>query len=261
MQPNPVRMPTELPCVWVSAGVLSYRQCDREFDCEGCPLYQALRGGAGAAAAAGAMPRASASPMADDAAARFLAHLGAGCTLHLDRAYSQEGLWLEPEASGEVRIGLDDYTLRLLQLVDGVVLPRVGVWFQHGAPCAWINRGRLAIALHCPVAGEVVEVNPRPSLAPAGSGEGSGDQWWFRLRPHEAVAASAGLHRNEALLSWYLGRVRAVHGRLDEVMLPSGGCVGGPLLADGGLPAAELESVLGRDRFEALVAALFPVQI
>ena len=261
MQLNSDRMPSELPCVWVTAGVLSYRPCGREFDCEDCPLYQALRGGAGAAAAASAYAAAGASPSADDPGARFLAQLGAGCTLHLDRAYSQEGLWMEAEASGEVRIGLDDYTLRLLQPVDGVVLPRVGVWFQRGAPCAWINRGRLAIALHCPVACEVVEVHPRPSLAPAAFSERSSDRWWFRVRPHEAVAGSAGLLRNEALLSWYLGRVRAVHGQLDAAMLPSAGRLKGPLLADGGLPAAELESVLGRERFEALVATLFPVQI
>lgn len=261
MQPEPDRMASELPCVWVTAGVLSYRPCDREFDCEACPLYQALRGGASAAAAAGTAIGVPAVAGADDPAARFLAQLGAGCTLHLDRAYSQEGLWLEAGADGDVRIGLDDYTLRLLQPVDGVVLPRAGVWFQRGAPCAWIDRGRLAIALHCPIACEVLEAHPRPSLAPAGDRGKEGGSWWFRVRPHEPLAASVGLLRNEALLSWYLGRVRAVHGQLDVVMHPADGRVAGPLLADGGLPATAIEPVLGRERFEALVATLFPVQI
>jgi glycine cleavage system H lipoate-binding protein len=258
MQPTPDRTRTELPCVWVSAGVLSYRLCDREYDCEGCPLYLALRGGGAAAVAGdGAARSPDAAPGGDDPVARYLAELGAGCTLHLDRAYSAEGLWMERESSGadgELRIGMDDYTLRLLQPVDNVVLPRPGVWLQHRAPCAWVNRGRLAIALRCPVAGEVIEVDPRPALGPPAS-------WWFRIKPHESVALAAGLYRNEALLSWFLTRVRAVHQQLDAAMAPPEGGALGPALSDGGLPTRDLEAVLGRERFEALVGALFPIQI
>lgn len=262
MRPNPDQTSSELPCVWVTAGVLSYRLCDREFDCEGCPLYLALRGGgAGAVAAAGPAGPGPAPVGGDDPVGRFLAELGSGCTLHLDRPYSAEGLWMESTSSGEVRIGLDDYTLRLLQPVDNVVLPRVGTWLQHRAPCAWVNRGRLAIALRCPIAGEVVAVHPRPALAPPRQGDGADDRWWFRLRPHESVAAAAGLYRNEALLGWYLGRVRAVHEHLNAVMAPSAGGVAGPIRADGGLLVGDLEAVLGQGRFEALVGVLFPMQI
>ena len=261
MQSEADRTQPDLPCVWVSAGVLSYRPCDRDFECEGCPLYLALRGGKAEAAAAGS-PASSAVPArSDDAVERYLAELGSGCTLHLDRAYGADGLWLAGEAGDELRVGLDDYTLRLLHPVDDVVLPRVGVWLNHGAPCAWVNRRRLQIALHCPVAGEVVAVHPRPVKGPPRRGEGAAERWWFRLQPHEPVAAAAGVYRNEALLGWYLSRVRAVRDHLDAVLNgPETGGVG-PALADGGLPARDLETVLGRGRFEALVGALFPMHI
>jgi glycine cleavage system H lipoate-binding protein len=251
-----------LPCVWVTAGVLSYRLCDREFDCETCPLHSALRGGHPAALAAdGARAPVFGAAGGDDPVGRFLATLGAGCTLHLDRAYSDDGLWMETTPSGEVRIGLDDYTLRLLQPVDEVVLPRIGSWLPHGAPCAWVYRGRLAIPLRCPVAGEVAAVHPHPTLAPPRDGDVADDRWWFRVRPHEPVAAAAGLFRNEALLGWYLSRVRTVHEHLDAVVSPVEGRLAGPLMNDGGTPTGDLEAVLGRERFEALVAALFPMHI
>ncbi len=32
-----------LKCIWMLAGVLTYRLCDREYDCERCPLDAALR--------------------------------------------------------------------------------------------------------------------------------------------------------------------------------------------------------------------------
>jgi hypothetical protein len=31
-------------CVWMDAGVVNYKLCDRGFDCDRCPLDQALHG-------------------------------------------------------------------------------------------------------------------------------------------------------------------------------------------------------------------------
>lgn len=31
-------------CVWMDAGVLTFKLCDRDFDCEHCPLDAALHG-------------------------------------------------------------------------------------------------------------------------------------------------------------------------------------------------------------------------
>lgn len=33
-----------LPCVWMSAGLVSFKLCDREGECEGCPFDRAMRG-------------------------------------------------------------------------------------------------------------------------------------------------------------------------------------------------------------------------
>ena len=42
---HPVSPDSVRPCLWMSAGLLTYRLCDRDFDCEGCPLDSALRRG------------------------------------------------------------------------------------------------------------------------------------------------------------------------------------------------------------------------
>lgn len=33
-----------LPCVWMSAGLISFKLCDREGECESCPFDRAMRG-------------------------------------------------------------------------------------------------------------------------------------------------------------------------------------------------------------------------
>jgi len=197
----------------------------------------------------------------DDAVERYLAELGSGCTLHLDRAYGAGGLWAAAERGDEVRIGFDDFSLRLLYPVEDVVLPRVGVRLSRGAPCAWVSRRGFAIALHAPLAGEVIAVHARPAACPPRKGEGAGERWWFRMKAAEPVAAAPGLYRNEAVLGWHLGRMRAVRDQLDAVLNGPEARSLGPALADGGQPARDLEAVLGRERFASLVGALFPMHI
>jgi hypothetical protein len=36
------RTPAPMYCVWMDAGVVNYKLCDRGFDCDRCPLDQAL---------------------------------------------------------------------------------------------------------------------------------------------------------------------------------------------------------------------------
>lgn len=33
-----------LPCVWMSAGLVAFKLCDREGECEGCPFDRAMQG-------------------------------------------------------------------------------------------------------------------------------------------------------------------------------------------------------------------------
>ncbi|HEX6865334.1 MAG TPA: hypothetical protein VF414_21075 [Thermoanaerobaculia bacterium] len=35
--------PGVLPCVWMSAGLVAFKLCDREGECEGCPFDRAMR--------------------------------------------------------------------------------------------------------------------------------------------------------------------------------------------------------------------------
>jgi len=38
-----VMPPGLLPCVWMSAGLVAFKLCDREGECESCPFDQAMR--------------------------------------------------------------------------------------------------------------------------------------------------------------------------------------------------------------------------
>lgn len=256
-----------LPCVWVAAGVLNYRLCDREYDCEGCDLFHALRGDtAGASvlppefgAGTGAGRRPSAGPSAADDVDQYFCELLAGCTLQLDRYYSPGHLWVAPGSEGRLAIGIDGHVLRVLHPVDDVLPPRPGTWLKRGEACGWIVRGRRSIPLLGPIAGEVVAINDtfltslRAQRNPA-----AGDAWLMHLEAHESPETIPELARGEEALVHYLREIRTIK----QVLREAGGDPGlGTVMTDGGRIDPNLEQVLGASRYEALVDALFRLQI
>lgn len=257
----------ELPCIWVLAGVLSYRPCDRNYDCEHCELYHALRGRAtpgGEQSGSEAVPgRATgpASAIADDMVNAYVCHLTAGCTLHFDRPYSPEHFWLD-RANGQVTIGLDDHVLRVLYPVEDLVPPKVGMCLKRGEPCGWVVRRRSTIALTMPIGGEVAEVNGRFLDAVRTTHQSGGDEpWFFRVVPHEDVDAVPELYWGERALQWYLHKIEVLKRHLRDAVAPDEHCHLGPVMADGGTPSLDLEAILGVERFEALVDEIFRVHI
>ncbi|MDH3368718.1 MAG: hypothetical protein OEO17_12810, partial [Gemmatimonadota bacterium] len=259
------RVDDELPCIWVLAGVLSYRPCDRNYECEDCELYHALQGGHGGE---GGMDRdavrarahgAPVDPRPGDTVNAFLSRLATGCTLHLDRPHSPGHLWLQSVADDTIRVGLDDHARRVLEPIDEVVLPRTGVWLTRGEPCGWIVRRRLSIPLTDPIAGEVLDVNPR--IEAWRSGPSPNDDWLFTLRPHEHPDQVGDLYRGEHAVRWYLGQIQLLKRHLEAVVsVPQAASVG-PTMEDGGLPTPDLEQVLGRERYRGLVSEMFRTHI
>jgi glycine cleavage system H protein len=261
--------PEELPCVWVTAGVLSYRPCHREYECDGCELYHALRGPdlewEIASAKALRSPPPEARPperepaITDEVVSQYFSQLTGGCALHLDRPYTPGHFWIEEE-EGELKVGLDCQTLRILYPVDDFTLPRPGVWLKRGETLGWLQRGRLILPLTTPISGEVLEVNdtlveeikrygfPREA-AP----------WLLRLAPREPLHAVPDLLKGESMLHWYEGKLALLRSYLQAAVRldPEVEETVGLTLNDGGEPNLNLEEVLGPSLFQQLLERLF----
>lgn len=256
----------EPPCVWVLAGVLNYRLCDRAFECEGCELFHALAGGThtgrsdAPASAPGPGSTSSCSAAGSVAATEEqvtsqLCHVLGDYQLHLDRHYRPPHFWLLDEGDGEVRVGLASHVLRILSPIDEIITPGVGLYLKRDQPCGWITRNGMAISLSMPMSGVVSEVNDVP-LAPYEARPDSGDPgdpWLFRVESSESLSEIEGLVRGEEMLLWYLDSIRMLKRYLREAVSFPGTQMLGPVMADGGERELCLEDVLGRARFERLL--------
>lgn len=257
----------EPTCIWAQAGVLSYRPCDRHYECDGCPLFLALHGGPGLVqdaeleATEPAPGTAAASPWQAALDAQVNAHLSrliAGCTLHLDRAYSPGHWWVDVAKAPALTLGIEGLVLRMLHPVDDIVATRPGVWLRRSEPCGWIVRGHTSVSLHAPIAGEVTEVNDQYlKTLSAWSAYGVGDDWLVRLKAHEDPATVPGLDWGDAAVARVLKNIQLLKRALCEAVGEHVDRAVGVTLADGGEPNLDLEAVLGRGRFDALVDAMF----
>lgn len=251
----------EPPCIWVQAGVLSYRPCDRHYECDTCPLFQTLRGGpAPAEATEGAAEPVSPERAALDAQVnQYLSRLLAGCTLHLDRAYSPGHWWVDASRAPDLTLGIEGLVLRVLHPVDDIVGPPVGVWLRRSEPCGWIRRGHATIPLHAPVAGEVTEVNAEYlKMLRVWNGFGVGDDWLIKLRAHEDLDTVPALYRGDEALTRLHKNLQLLKSALREAAGRQVEGVG-VALADGGEPQLDLEAVLGRNKFTELLDNIFPL--
>ncbi|MCC7292159.1 MAG: hypothetical protein IT449_08890 [Phycisphaerales bacterium] len=138
--------PTET-CAWMAAGVLTYKLCDRHFDCEHCPLDVALRGG------------------------RIEPGFGSRSSLHNacrlavafpeDRLYSIGHTWLQhlKGGNGRLRFGLDGFAAALLAPPRSIRWRAAPGAIQAGQSVCSIAFDGGALRLSAPAGGCLVSCN------------------------------------------------------------------------------------------------------
>ena len=228
------------PCVWMVAGLLGYRICDRDFDCEHCPLDAAIHGAHG-----GRDPGTVEEPGED----------APDWGIRDGLAYHPVYGWVAEAAEGRVRWGIDGLSARLLDHLTEVVVPPSGSEIAVGKFACWVMDDGELVPLRAPVSGRVARANPalgrEPTLV---THDPYGDGWLLELECAGDLSVQPGLcdgpeRRRRA--AWQMRRFHrdaAAYLRLDPTI--------GPTAQDGGERLPGLRRMLGRERYHRLVFAL-----
>ncbi len=84
-----------------------------------------------------------------------------GFNVARDYYYHHGHAWARVEYGGRVRIGVDDFAMRLLGPQDAIDLPRLGDTLGQNRPQATLERGKNTAETLSPVDGKVLAVNPK----------------------------------------------------------------------------------------------------
>jgi glycine cleavage system H lipoate-binding protein len=143
-------------------------------------------------------------------------------------SYFHDGhTWARIESSGLIRVGMDDFSLKLLGKADAFDLPLMGKELSQGKAGWGLKRESNSASVLSPVDGVIIEVNATVRERPGTTNqEPYGEGWLFAVRNQDTKGALKKLMDDAAGLEWMAAEVSKL-----EAMIES---VAGPFAVDGG---------------------------
>ena len=255
----------ELKCVWMTAGLLSYKLCKYDLQCEKCPLDLELR-------------NVSATPSFDLAASQERKNInskearptpswkkessgGDLLTEDLSRLningslfYHPGHTWVKVEKADEVRIGLDYFLGRMIGKVKVIVLPLSGRRCLQGENLCSIIHEDGILHIISPVSGSILSVNQKlkdqPELItkdPLGKG------FLLTLKPKNLQRDQNHLLFGETALSWYQKELERFKAAIISELSPDQQGLG-MTMQDGEINLGDIEKLIEPERYIQLVS-------
>lgn len=227
----------ESTCIWMSAGLIRYKLCDREFDCERCPLDAALRGEPG-------------WQLADQSHA---AEVRRALAFPEDRHYSPGHLWVQGRGDASC-VGLDTVAVALVGIPHRVRWLDGSGAVRAGDPVVALDLPYGSLPLASPASGRAVRRNAAVDKMPALLEEDPyGAGWLFEIEGPAAGGArlvDASVALEQARLDLRHFRRRAALGLLTDADPV------GATMADGGEALTDVRRMLGPQRYLELMREL-----
>ena len=259
------------PCVWMQAGATKFKNCTHYFDCATCTYDHAMAEKVKTGKQAGwqslmrlraEMDRQCRHSLTGRIAKRACAYNYecAGCDFDqffedvwaaktagapaevqrirgfdvaMDHYFHAGHTWARVESGGAIRVGMDDFALKLLGIADGYELPLMGKELNPGKPSWGLRRRGLTADVLSPLGGVIVEVNPKVREAPAAANrEPYGEGWLFLIRTPDVKDAVKPLMTDRQTMGWMKSEVDQLERMIETVA--------GPLAADGGTFAEDI---------------------
>lgn len=214
-----------LKCLWMTAGVVDYKLCEQEYDCEHCSFDRALRG------------LAPELQFENHQAAEILS-VEQGYRLDGGTFYHPGHLWLRVEEEGRIRVGLDDFGQKLTGRIYSVRLPQPDAAVDRDSGCWSITHSLGETVLSAGAAGRIVEINHTLELLPSLiNHDPYGKGWAFLVEPNDLPASLKSLYYGGRVRPWVVEEVHRLRNVLDDSMNELG-----VTLPDGGLPFVDPDS-------------------
>ncbi|TAK59101.1 MAG: glycine cleavage system protein H [Bacteroidetes bacterium] len=229
-------------CVWMTAGVLAYQLCNREYDCDDCPLDIALR------------------KHFSDESHQLIASAKAsfpegGGRLREDRRYSENHTWVQ-ERNGEMfRVGVEPQLARALLIPKSVVLPSLGQKVSKHQTSVWIVLEEGTFPIASPLDGIIVSRNPLVAEQPSNVLQRPFDEGWLYEVESPKEAAGELLNVQQAT-SVYERDIQQLNKLLIETLKSQTTDVG-PTLADGGMILQHIADMLGYKKYMKIVKMVY----
>jgi glycine cleavage system H lipoate-binding protein len=259
------------PCLWMQAGVVKFKNCDNYYDCTTCKYDRAMGQKAASGKQMTWQAAMKLRPDMDRVCRHSLTNrierracaydYGCGACdfdqffedVWTTKSASRPGevqkvkgfdvprgyyfhnghAWARIESGGYIRVGLDDFALKVLGEADALDLPLMGKELDQGKVGWGLKRRDNLADVLSPIDGVIIEVNSEIREQPgAANREPYGGGWLFMVRTPDVKATIGKLMTDQSSLSWMNDEVQSLENMIEDVA--------GPLAADGGFLADDI---------------------
>ncbi len=251
----------DLKCVWMTAGLLSYKLCKYDLQCEKCALDWELRNLSTRVAPEGwkkinsektrPTPRWRKERSGGDVLTEDFSRLSINGSLF----YHPGHTWVKVERADEVRIGIDYFLGKIIGKVKVIVLPLSGRRCLHGENLCSVIREEGILHIVFPVSGSILSVNQalkdKPELV---TKDPLGEGFLLTLRPKNLQRDQKHLFFGEAALSWYQKEWERFKTAVVSELSPDQKGLG-ITMQDGEIKLGDIEKLIDTERYIQLVSA------
>ena len=231
-------------CIWMDAGLIAYRLCDRKLECDNCLFDRVMRGKVSnlEQLIQTPMPKVIRGP-------RFLPGFG----LDTRCFYSGNHLWFRVEEKANLRIGLDHFGSQLLGSIRVVEPPAAGSQLGVETPIRITNElGEFHLL--SPVPGRVVWNNPAPQETPALVSSDPYDRGSMMIVETDDLAGSLkNLHFGKSAETWLQREVEELAGEVIAIAFEEHPAVGITATDGGEVIADYLEVIRSQKSFRSVL--------
>lgn len=204
-------LPSRRPCLHHMKGRIDFRACTHEYVCGNCEFDQYFQ-----------------DQYTVHAFVRPVDFLDVeGFKIPQGYYLHQGHCWAKLEEGSEVRLGIDDFALRLLGPPDQIKAPLVGKEIQQNRSDILMNRGKFEAKVLSPVSGVVTAVNSKlREQGNVANEDPYSEGWVLRIHTHNLRQDLKNLMIGEETETFYSQEINRLYGVIEDET--------GPLTADGG---------------------------
>lgn len=256
--------PGELKCIWMSAGVVSYKLCDRDYECDGCPYDISIKNRIASTSECtkDIMAGSYNNKTTPDKKERIQLLIDRLLTINIDTKYyySKNHMWIYPCADGLIKIGLDDTATKILQYITGIVMMPEEYTIKRYQTFCWLIQTRFILSVYSPITGTIKEQNHDLILSPEilriNYKENS---WLMKIHPKNFSQEVKSFLKGSEAKNWHqneLARIKNMFLKKIENKIP----IPGYTLFDGGMTANSLQEAVSSEDFISILNSILKLE-
>lgn len=251
---------SDSPCIWMQAGLVEYKLCDRHLECDDCPFHAMMSGNDQILSAKSKqlkkidIRRKDRAESVDDHKDIWQAYRQIFFDPH---AYYGKGFWyIKPIDDRRAEMGLDGVAIMFMPTVKETILPQLNSTLTAGETCLWIITLCGTISLKTPISGKVISINNKVMETFSTHSRLQPSLWILEYQPQEWQNLLPTMFTSDEAANHLLNRWQAIVDKLDNELNFQHQKLG-RTSQDGGEPMGSIEQMVGEEKYFAIISSFF----